>query len=46
MNGKIAKKIRKKAVESSDPRRAYKILKAMYSRGDITLLDLIRLKLK
>ena len=46
MNSKTVKKIRKKASESTDPRKAYKILKQMYIKGNIRLIDLVRLKLK
>lgn len=45
MNGKTSKRIRKKASESSDSRKAYKVIKQMYINGDITLLDLVSLKL-
>lgn len=44
MNGKAAKKIRKIANKSSDPARAYKILKEMYVKGSISLLGMSRLK--
>lgn len=44
MNSKTAKQIRKVADKLSNPKKSYKVLKGMYVKKEITLIDMSRLK--
>ena len=45
MNSKTAKQIKKAASRFSSPKKAYKVLKGMYMKKEIALVDMDKLKI-
>ena len=46
MNSKTSKQIRRLADKSGNPKKAYKVLKGMYMKKEIALVDMDKLKIE